>query len=287
LAEACGLTLSCLPYGNYYFSYQSDIDSFQVRYPGCSNLNGDVTIRGEDISNLSGLSSVNSIEGSLIVGMRYGGSDFNPLLLILDGLDSLQIIGEDLWIEGNLALLSLTGLEGLNYLGGNMLIVENPFLSSLSGLDNIDASAITSMDIFFNNLLSDCAVKSICDYLIVYGGPSDIFYNAAGCDSPEEVEAECGVGIAQVGSRQSAVSGYPNPFRERTCIEYEVENETFVRLVIYNQLGQRVAVLVNGRQSAGKHQVTWNAGNLPAGIYLYRLLTADCRLLTSEKLVKW
>ena len=46
-------------------------------------------------------------------------------------------------------------------------------------------------------------------------------------------------------------------------------------LVIYNNLGQKVAQLVNGRQAAGTHQVIFNAANHGAGMYHYNLQTMD------------
>jgi len=44
-----------------------------------------------------------------------------------------------------------------------------------------------------------------------------------------------------------------------------------VRLVIYDVLGRQVATLVDGVRPAGRHRVTFEAANLPSGIYLYRL----------------
>jgi len=46
-----------------------------------------------------------------------------------------------------------------------------------------------------------------------------------------------------------------------------------VRLSIYDLLGREVIVLVNETQTAGFHQITFNAGNLASGIYIYRLVT--------------
>jgi flagellar hook assembly protein FlgD len=42
-------------------------------------------------------------------------------------------------------------------------------------------------------------------------------------------------------------------------------------LVIYNLLGQEIAVLESGKKEEGYHEVTWNASNLPTGVYFYKL----------------
>jgi len=64
---------------------------------------------------------------------------------------------------------------------------------------------------------------------------------------------------------------YPNPFNPDTTIFFELPGASRVSLKIYNAMGQQVAALVEGRLSAGSHQIQWNAGNLPSGVYFYEL----------------
>ncbi len=68
---------------------------------------------------------------------------------------------------------------------------------------------------------------------------------------------------------------YPNPFNPSTVIKYQLPNDGFVNLSVYNSLGQRVKVLVNETQRAGYYTVNFNAssvaGGLPSGIYFYTL----------------
>ena len=64
---------------------------------------------------------------------------------------------------------------------------------------------------------------------------------------------------------------YPNPFNPSTTIRYAVPNESKVSISIFNLLGQEVATLVNDIQSAGYHEVLFNAANLSSGVYLYRI----------------
>ena len=64
---------------------------------------------------------------------------------------------------------------------------------------------------------------------------------------------------------------YPNPFNPSTTITYQLPTNAFVNLRVYDVLGREVETLVNERQNAGDHSVTFNAGNLPSGVYFYRL----------------
>ncbi|MCS7155945.1 MAG: T9SS type A sorting domain-containing protein [Bacteroidetes bacterium] len=68
---------------------------------------------------------------------------------------------------------------------------------------------------------------------------------------------------------------YPNPFRLETTIRFELPRSEYVRLEVYNLLGQRVAVLVEGPMPTGRHEVRFHAGALPSGVYLYRLEAGD------------
>ena len=68
---------------------------------------------------------------------------------------------------------------------------------------------------------------------------------------------------------------FPNPFNPSTQISYELAKSGRVLLEVYSTLGQRVATLVNEYQPAGVHQVRFDAQDLAAGIYVYRLSSGD------------
>ncbi len=64
---------------------------------------------------------------------------------------------------------------------------------------------------------------------------------------------------------------YPNPFNPVTEIKYALSKDSYVKLEVYNVVGQKVATLVNGEQKAGYKTVRWDAGSFSSGIYFYRL----------------
>ncbi len=68
---------------------------------------------------------------------------------------------------------------------------------------------------------------------------------------------------------------YPNPFNPKTVIRYLLPVTSHLELSIYNILGQKVATLVNKKQSAGSFQVEWDASGFASGVYLYKLETGN------------
>jgi len=69
---------------------------------------------------------------------------------------------------------------------------------------------------------------------------------------------------------------YPNPFNPATAIPFSLEISGFVRLDLYNMLGQKIKTLISGYRSEGHHSATWNGlddNGLPAaaGVYIYQL----------------
>jgi hypothetical protein len=68
---------------------------------------------------------------------------------------------------------------------------------------------------------------------------------------------------------------YPNPFNPETRIDFSLPDKQIITLKVYSILGELVEELLNEEKPAGSYSVTFNASNLPSGIYVYRLQTKD------------
>jgi beta-xylosidase len=64
---------------------------------------------------------------------------------------------------------------------------------------------------------------------------------------------------------------YPNPFNPTTQIRYSVPQSSYIRLKVYNLLGQEVATLFEGIRRPGNYEATFDGNKLATGVYLYRL----------------
>ncbi len=184
--SCCRLAAQC-PTGDVTFSAQGQVDSFQIIYPGCTSIPGNVKLNGPGITNLQGLSELKVVEGkfeilstgltsldglnnidSILGGFRI---QTNPNLLNLHGMGSLVYIGTSLhmvfvnhyfsyslWVEDNPVLATLSGISSLKAIDF-FRCAKNDALASLNGLENLQS--IYNVDIFDTFLISLNGLENI------------------------------------------------------------------------------------------------------------------------------
>jgi hypothetical protein len=90
-----------------------------------------------------------------------------------------------------------------------------------------------------------------------------------------EMEMEIPASIFELSSNipgeYKLYQNFPNPFNPVTTIEFTIPNESFVRLEMFNTLGEKVSTLLSQTVSPGSYKYTWNAAEAPSGVYYYRL----------------
>ena len=83
------------------------------------------------------------------------------------------------------------------------------------------------------------------------------------------------VEVEFVPENYSLSQNYPNPFNPSTSISFTLTKSTFVTLKIFNILGNEITTLVNQIVPSGKHEIKFDANNLPSGVYLYTITAGD------------
>ena len=102
-------------------------------------------------------------------------------------------------------------------------------------------------------------------------------------------ETPTGMGIsddAPIASSYELGQNYPNPFNPTTHIRFNIPETGNTKLTVFNIMGEAVANLVDGVVSAGGHTVSWNAANMPTGVYFYRLESGNFTQTRKLLLVK-
>lgn len=77
---------------------------------------------------------------------------------------------------------------------------------------------------------------------------------------------------------------FPNPFNPSTTIKYDIPQNSIVKIVIYNSIGQKVQEIYNGETNAGTYEFIWNAGNFASGIY-YCTIETNSYLQTKKMML--
>ena len=103
-------------------------------------------------------------------------------------------------------------------------------------------------------------------------GTGTYYYRLKQIDFGGQYEYSDEIEVEVIGPLTFALEqNYPNPFNPSTNIKYSLPENGFVKLSVYNLVGEEVSVLVNETVDAGFYEATFNAASLPSGTYFYRL----------------
>ena len=130
-----------------------------------------------------------------------------------------------------------------------------------AGMNGITCTNITGngYNVYYKSSASTNSYLGGKTYLLVNGG----YLLPAGSTGVEEQEP--------LPNKYLLNQNYPNPFNPSTTISYQMPTAGHVTLQVFDALGREVASLVNEEKQAGTYSLTFNAQNLPTGLYIYRI----------------
>jgi hypothetical protein len=148
-----------------------------------------------------------------------------------------------------------------------------------------DASWVSLGTFDFSGTSSD-SVKISNNASVSSGGPNNTYVVAdairfvkKGTSTSIESQANQPIGI-------SLSQNYPNPFNPSTMIEFSVDESQFVELQVFDIQGRHILDIFSGMVSSGNNRISFSAGSLSSGTYMYRLRTTSgvaTRLMTVIK----
>jgi hypothetical protein len=120
----------------------------------------------------------------------------------------------------------------------------------------------------------------------ISAGKKDILKLKRGANLLSVEAANCNGEVLKVISDETKpsasmlIQNFPNPFNPGTVLKYTLPKDVYVRLAIYNVLGQKVKTLVDEYKSVGTYTITWDGTNeyghvVSSGIYFYRLVAGE------------
>lgn len=127
-------------------------------------------------------------------------------------------------------------------------------------------------------------IASLCDWYYLRVPVEEIQTDSIYEDGPSWHALVVGVDeeISRTPDAFRIVEIYPNPFNNRTTIEFELKHSQEIRLEAFGIDGRKAADIYSGNVLSGTHQLTWNAEGIPAGVYLLRLTAGD--IYTTRKI---
>ena len=132
------------------------------------------------------------------------------------------------------------------------VVIDSVYVDSLLGADihlytRIDISDNTGLGVYLPGFTAGS---------VEITGPTDVDDGGGNSSLPTDFALD---------------QNYPNPFNPSTMIAYALPRAGFVRLEVFNILGQQVATLFEGHRDAGTYTAEFNGAKQPSGIYFYRL----------------
>ena len=203
--------------------------------------------------------------GDLIIWSDWTDCDYRDFIEFWP--NGLVIVGEQnpILVWGpynydNFTVLNYIVYRAINYSS------TPPSLGSFTSVATLNSSTYTWTD------------NNFC-----YGGPNYVHYyviaeSPSGAYSPPTNISTVNASLYKSSQnklsknyKNNLVQNHPNPFNPSTYINFSITETEYVSLIVYDVLGKEVARLADGIKAAGNHQVEFQAGQLPSGIYFYEL----------------
>ncbi|HVN49047.1 MAG TPA: T9SS type A sorting domain-containing protein [Bacteroidota bacterium] len=155
----------------------------------------------------------------------------------------------------------------------NQIIIEAINLNSSTIRDSIILQNLTGGAASFTKYVTSQSKNVLYQGTVAASNSRLVDTLEANCIATYVSNATSGVKNAPtVPSTFSLAQNYPNPFNPTTRIDFTLGKAAYVKLDIYNILGQKVATLINNEyQQGGQQSVIFDASKLSSGMYFYKL----------------
>ncbi len=251
-------------------------------YFGCSvDISGDYVIVGayDEDEDTSGVNSLNSAGSAYIFVRNVDTWSQQQKIVAADRAES-NWFGYSVAISGDHAIIGAYR-EGWNT-GAAYIFVRDT--TGWVQQQKIIASERETFDYFGHS------VDISGDYAIVGADEEDedaseenTLYVAGSAYIFEQSEPAVKIEDKTIPTEFGLQKAYPNPFNPRTVISYQLSTVSNIDLSVFNTNGEKVAILFNGEKAAGSYELTWNAVNMPSGVYIVRLGAGN--LVESQKII--
>jgi predicted GH43/DUF377 family glycosyl hydrolase len=182
-------------------------------------------------------------------------------------------------VEIGFSAIDLNAIQGGYTIDGSGNINEDPLFEDLELLTLSSASPCINSGI--DEYICHCGDLHLAPGYDILGNlrPLNDYYEMGAYEYPLP-----GIGEPLTHKINDWHSVYPNPFTDQAKLSYELDNKTQVEITLYSISGELIQTLLSEQQEAGNHELQFSSGNLPAGIYFYRI-TTDLKQATGRMIL--
>jgi hypothetical protein len=198
--------------------------------------------------------------------------EFNLSVGVSDSIEAISELNENEFIKIKLELSDTTGAV----------------LSTLKEIHQSKDGIIVENKINYIVNLSHLLNQNIKLRMAVEDNLEDAEYSLTKIHSASNILSKTGSKEINLSNNQIVTEylleqNYPNPFNPATNINYQIPEDGFVSLKVYDVLGNEVQTLVNEYKTSGKYNAAFDAGNFASGVYIYKLQAGD--YVSSKKML--
>ena len=269
----------------------------------------DINVRPHTAGALSRMEEVDGWKLSLRASDKNGLASSDLVTVgITENADDSFIYGEDEFdlpdpmVDSYVDLfINNMGWIGKEDINGN--VVESPyFAADIRSIPAHNDAQVWNVSGIAHNMVGDVELTWNMDeidnsynvQLQVNGKTYDLREETSVLVSQDELSnmniligsGSMGTEVVDIPESFSLSSAYPNPFNPSTNMTLALDADSQVSMMVYNLVGQVVDVLVDGNMTAGYHQVTWNASNVPSGVYIVKVNTGTNTSIQKVMLMK-
>ncbi|NHZ84385.1 MAG: T9SS type A sorting domain-containing protein [Planctomycetia bacterium] len=263
-------------YDNHTFTVGADSATINIEYvpdilPQLQPLSEDVTILfAVDMSNAVNRWNQELIDPTTLTHVGLKGQ--NEMLGAWAGTWELSDT-----TAGSLLMLNNNGVNGDVTADDNIWSVNVLFPAGITGGPSLYkySAYYPGSDTLpsFDNEMTDQDDNH--QVIIEVGGVTvlDDIFNVPSLNGEPEVSINDQV--VMLPEKSQLHQNYPNPFNPTTQISFELPNNDYVKIVVYNVLGRQVETLINRNMNTGYHTVTFNGYNYASGVYFVQMVTPN------------
>jgi hypothetical protein len=205
-------------------------------------------------------------------------------ILNISELDHCEILSGDLNADDTVNVLDIIAIVNI-ILDGRAADASSARLIDEAGVVSIDADGYVgavqmtlthgadfSINLTNDAMVAEYATKGNTTTLVVVAPERDQIFTSNGeFEITEMIVANSLNEINVVMATEfSLMAAYPNPFNPSTTLSLNMPESGFVSVKVFNLMGKAVATLAEGSMDANTYSFTWNASDMPSGMYMVR-----------------